>query len=219
MTVCLYNGATSLDYQGPVELLGLRSISIRKMFPGMLSANETDCAIDVTYLANTLNPIVLLAGPKLLPDQTYDNAKEQFDIILIPGGMIGNGKTEHSLMNFLKRQGPTAKYILTVCAGSWILSSTGLLDGKRATTNKKMFKVIKEDTKDLPITWIAKARWLVWSPRRCSPDLDVATGMDLAYAFLEYITGKGPVEASAKFLEMTVNGEGEDPFAAKNGLV
>ncbi|PBK78690.1 hypothetical protein ARMSODRAFT_947665 [Armillaria solidipes] len=138
-------------------------------------------------------------------------------------------------MNFLKRQGPNAKYILTVCTGSWILSSTGLLDGKRATTNKKMFNVIKEDTKDLPITWIAKARWVatedkkIWSSsgitagklvgpkRHYSPD--VATGMDLAYAFLEHITGKGPAEASAKLLEMMVNGEGDDPFAAKNGLV
>ncbi|KAK0441038.1 class I glutamine amidotransferase-like protein, partial [Armillaria borealis] len=107
------------------------------------------------YLAKTLDPIVPLAGPKLLPDQTYDDAEDQFDIILIPG------RGQHSLMNFLKRQGPHAKYILTVCTGLWILSSTGLLDGKRATTNKEMFKVIRfSDTKDLPITWIAKARWV-----------------------------------------------------------
>ncbi len=43
--------------------------------------------------------------------------------------------------------------------------------------------------------------------------------MDLAYAFLEYITGKGPAEASAGFLEMIVHGEGDDPFTAKNGLI
>ncbi len=43
--------------------------------------------------------------------------------------------------------------------------------------------------------------------------------MDLAYAFLEYITGKGPAEASAGLLEMIVHGEGDDPFAAKNGLI
>ncbi|SJL00931.1 related to ThiJ/PfpI family protein [Armillaria ostoyae] len=219
MAVCLYNGATSLDYQGPVELLGLRSTSIRKLFPDMLGANETNCAIDATYLANTLDPIVPLAGPKLLADQTYDDAKEQFDIILVPGGIIGNGKTEHSLMNFLKRQGPNAKYILTVCTGSWILSSTGLLDGKRATTNKEMFNVIKEDTKDLPITWIAKARWVATEDKKIWSSSGITAGMDLAYAFLEHITGKGPAEASAKLLEMMVNGEGDDPFAAKNGLV
>ncbi|KAK0457897.1 class I glutamine amidotransferase-like protein [Desarmillaria tabescens] len=103
-------------------------------------------------------------------------------------------------MNFLKRQGPNAKYILTVCTGSWILSSTGLLDGKRATSNKEMFNVIEKTRK-------------IWSSS------GITAGMDLAYAFLEYLTGKGPADAAAGFLEMMVNGEGDDPFAAKYGLV
>ncbi|KAG7448226.1 class I glutamine amidotransferase-like protein [Guyanagaster necrorhizus] len=220
MAVCLYNGVTSLDYQGPVELLALRSTPIRKMFPDLLGANETNCAIDATYLANTLDPIVPLAGPKVLPDQTYDDAKEQFDIIFIPGGACSVRKgTEHSLMNFLKRQGPHVKYILAVCTGSWILSSTGLLDGKRATSNKAMFKAIQEDTKDLPITWIAKARWVATEDKKIWSSSGITAGTDLAYAFLEHITGKGPAEASAGLLEMMVKGEGDDPFAAKYGLV
>ncbi|KAK0482541.1 class I glutamine amidotransferase-like protein [Armillaria novae-zelandiae] len=217
MAVCLYNGATLLDFQGPVELLGFRSTAIRKLFPDILGANESNCAIDATYLANTLDPVVPLSGPKLLPDQTYDDAKEQFDIILIPGG--ARSARKNALINFLKRQGPNAKYILTVCTGSWILSSAGLLDGKRATTNKEMFKVIKEDTKDLPITWIAKARWVATEDKKIWSSSGVTAGMDLAYAFLEYITGKESAQASAAFLEMIVNGEGDDPFAAKNGLV
>ncbi|KAK0438499.1 class I glutamine amidotransferase-like protein [Desarmillaria tabescens] len=122
-------------------------------------------------------------------------------------------------MNFLKRQGPNAKYILTVCTGSWILSSTGLLDGKRATSNKEMFNVIKEDTKDLPITWIPKARWVATEDKKIWSSSGITAGMDLAYAFLEYLTGKGPADAAAGFLEMMVNGEGDDPFAAKYGLV
>ncbi len=43
--------------------------------------------------------------------------------------------------------------------------------------------------------------------------------MDLAYAFLVLITCKGLGEASAGFLEMIVHGKGDDPFAAKNGLI
>ncbi|KAK0196622.1 class I glutamine amidotransferase-like protein [Armillaria mellea] len=222
MAVCLYNGATSLDYQGPVELLGTRSTKIRELLPDILGADKVNCAIDATYLANTLDPIAPLAGPKLLADQTYDDAKEQFDIILVPGGACSARRdafVQLDLMNFLKRQGPNAKHILTVCTGSWVLSSTGLLDGKRATTNKEMFKVIKEDTKDLPITWIAKARWVATEDKKIWTSSGVTAGMDLAYAFLEYITGKGPAEASAAFVEMIVNGEGDDPFAATNGLV
>lgn len=47
-----------------------------------------------------------------------------------------------SLIEFLKRQAPGAKYILTVCSGSWVLAGTGLLNGKKATTNKAFFKKI-----------------------------------------------------------------------------
>lgn len=44
-----------------------------------------------------------------------------------------------SLMEFIKKQAPGVKYILTVCTGSWIFAGTGLLDGKKATTNKAYF--------------------------------------------------------------------------------
>ena len=47
------------------------------------------------------------------------------------------------LMNFLKHQIPGALYVLSVCTGSWILSGTGILDGKRATTNKFAFNTVK----------------------------------------------------------------------------
>ena len=47
-----------------------------------------------------------------------------------------------SLLEFLKQQAPGAKYILTVCAGSWVFAGTGLLNGKKATTNKAFFQSI-----------------------------------------------------------------------------
>ena len=48
-----------------------------------------------------------------------------------------------SLINFLKRQAPGAEYVLSVCTGSWILAQAGLLDGKRATSNKAVFRNVK----------------------------------------------------------------------------
>lgn len=46
-------------------------------------------------------------------------------------------------MRFLNQQIPGARYVLSVCTGSWILAGTGILDGKRATTNKSGFKIVK----------------------------------------------------------------------------
>jgi putative intracellular protease/amidase len=48
----------------------------------------------------------------------------------------------NALIEFVKRQAPGAKYILSVCTGSWILAGIGLLDGKKATSNKSVLKAL-----------------------------------------------------------------------------
>lgn len=44
------------------------------------------------------------------------------------------------VLEFVKKQATSATYILSVCTGSWVLADAGVLDGKRATTNKAAFK-------------------------------------------------------------------------------
>ena len=66
-----------------------------------------------------------------------------------------------SLVDFIKAQAPGAKYVLSVCTGSEVLARAGVLNGKRATTNKFSFKRIQEETRDLVVTWVPKARWVV----------------------------------------------------------
>ena len=55
-------------------------------------------------------------------------------------GIASPDTVDPQLLDFLKQQAPGAKYILTVCVGSWILAGTGLLNGRKATTNKAFFK-------------------------------------------------------------------------------
>ena len=61
---------------------------------------------------------------------------------LLAGARAEPDIVDPSLIEFLKKQAPGAKYILTVCSGSWVLAGTGLLNGKKATTNKAFFKRI-----------------------------------------------------------------------------
>ena len=42
---------------------------------------------------------------------------------------------------FLKEQAPGAQYIMSVCTGAFSLGQAGLLDGKKATTNKATYKL------------------------------------------------------------------------------
>lgn len=46
-----------------------------------------------------------------------------------------------SMDKFLKEQAPGAKYIMSVCTGAFSLGQAGLLDSKKATTNKATYKL------------------------------------------------------------------------------
>lgn len=55
----------------------------------------------------------------------------------------GTDRTPPSEYEFIKTQSPGAKYVLSVCGGSFILANAGVLAGKRATTNKALFRVFE----------------------------------------------------------------------------
>lgn len=87
VAVCLFPGVTATDYQGPVELLGILSAKNRPRALSGVSKNLPDLQIEFTYLSHTMEPVEPTAGPLILPSLTYDEAQEQFEIILIPGGI------------------------------------------------------------------------------------------------------------------------------------
>ena len=50
--------------------------------------------------------------------------------------------TPEDEIEFIRQAAPNAKYVMSVCGGAAILAMAGVLEGKRATTNKSMFKMI-----------------------------------------------------------------------------
>ena len=88
LAVCLFHHFTTLDYQGPIEILTMYSTSNRKNY-GSLFETLPDSAIDAEFLSHSMELVEPMIGPKVLPTRTYKDAMEQgrqFDIILIPGG-------------------------------------------------------------------------------------------------------------------------------------
>ncbi|KAI0072434.1 class I glutamine amidotransferase-like protein [Panus rudis PR-1116 ss-1] len=216
IAVCLFDEVTSLDYMGPVELFvyftkamgdaGIRQIDVPILF-------------DFTYLNYTRDPVKPMSGPRAFPDKTYDEVgpEEQFDVVLLPGGPGSRPDlVQPSLIKFLQRQEPGAKYFLSVCTGSWVYAQAGLLEGKRATTNKSLFKIIQAATAQNKVEWVAKARWVVdgkfWTAS------GVTAGIDMANAFIEHTMGKDFAKIVRDAAEYKAHDQGEDDFAEIYGL-
>ncbi|KIK57526.1 hypothetical protein GYMLUDRAFT_46098 [Collybiopsis luxurians FD-317 M1] len=226
LAVCLFPEMTVLDYQGPIEILGGFSTAERARKDTFLTylKHLPNFAIDVEYLSHSDEPVTPFVGPRVLPTGTYEGAMKagkQFDILLIPGGPSASPAQAHpSLLEFVKQQAPGARHILTVCTGSWILAGTGLLEGKRATTNKMMYRVVTENTKDRNIEWMPKARYVIGDDdHKIWTASGVTAGMDLANAFLEYLAGPETAREFAVGVEMSCRGPGDDEFAVIQGLV
>jgi putative intracellular protease/amidase len=136
--VVLFPGFQLIDICGPLDVLNILSTNVK---------------LDLTILAATPAPVStkhhmssVTTGSNfsesIVPTHTFANAPDDLEVLILPGG-FGARKEENTddVVNFFKGYWGkgSLKYILTVCTGSAILAKTGILDGKRATSNKKAF--------------------------------------------------------------------------------
>jgi cyclohexyl-isocyanide hydratase len=71
----------------------------------------------------------------VLPDTIFDN-RPRLDVLCIGGGLEqGTVVDDPEVLEFLRKQGSTAKFITSVCGGSEFLAKAGLLQGYRAATH------------------------------------------------------------------------------------
>ena len=175
--VVIFRGFALLDVSGPLQ------------FFNQLSSTEP---FELSIIAKTMDPVSTIPpdhlqsssiqqsiGQSWLPTHTFDNAPE-LDILLVPGGF---GTRDETIFNevtaFIKEQYPRLKYLLSVCTGAALVAATGILDGRKATSNKFSWSFA---TRHQAVHWVRKARWVVdgniWSSS------GVAAGMDMTYAFI-----------------------------------
>jgi transcriptional regulator GlxA family with amidase domain len=135
---------------------------------------------------------MLRIAPEAIASHSFDNAPE-VDVLVVPGGMgtrwieDPTNPVQNVLETFLAERAKTTKYMLSVCTGAVLLARSGVLDGKRATTNKSAWKYVTDPKHGKDVTWVPTARWVqdgnTWTSS------GVAAGMDMMYAFLSYLYG------------------------------
>jgi transcriptional regulator GlxA family with amidase domain len=97
-----------------------------------------------------------------------------------------------------------------------LLAAAGLLDGYRATSNKRAFAWAKAH--GAKVDWVAEARWVADGDRWTSSG--VSAGIDMSLALVGHLHGEATADEVADRMEYERHRDAScDPFAAKNGLV
>jgi putative intracellular protease/amidase len=190
----LFEGFETLDAMGPAEVFGrlpeLYRLSCRSFAGGTVTGSQK---------------IGVATEP--FPDSSGVSAE---NILLIPGGIGTRILVENpEYVAELKKLCEGTRYVLTVCTGSALLAKTGLLDGRRATTNKIGFEWASSRGKN--VRWLRRARWVVDGKYYTSSG--ISAGIDMALGFVADRHGRAAAVEAARQMEYIWNEDKEnDPF-------
>jgi transcriptional regulator GlxA family with amidase domain len=113
------------------------------------------------------------------------------------------------MLDFLRRRTATAEVTMSVCSGSAILAKAGLLDGRRATSNKQFFDLARAQS--TAVRWVEQARWVEDGPFATSSG--VSAGTDMALAVIAKIYGREVAQEIADSTEYEWQQDSaRDPF-------
>ena len=182
-----------LDVYGPLEMFG--------MFPDDFR---------LVMVANEEGPIASTQGPRTAVDARVDEEPEA-DILLVPGGRGSRmAAVDPEILAWLKDAAAKAELATSVCTGSNILAAAGLLDGRRATTNKLAFDLGAKYGPD--VDWQPEARWV--EDGKIVTASGVSAGIDMSLAVIAKLLGPEAAANAALWAEYVPNSDpGHDPFA------
>lgn len=118
----LFPGAEELDFVGPWEVFTML---------GQLVPESCECY----FVSEDGGEVKCAKGMRVLSDHSYASAPKP-DVFIIPGGFATRQEKDNPATTAWVRQASkSAEVSASVCTGSYILQSAGLLAGKKATTH------------------------------------------------------------------------------------
>lgn len=197
--IVMFDGFEPLDVFGPVEVLGCL---------GGIDGSPTDTELRFVSLDGGT-----VRGSYGVPVETERiRGTDDPDVVVMPGGagtrpLVCDGR----FLTVLRGLAGSAGFCLTVCTGSVLLAGTGLLDGHRATSNKRALSWVKSVRPQ--VDWIGCARWV--RDGRFVTSSGVSAGIDMALGFIASQYGSELAECIAHDTEYIWNNDPrKDPFAS-----
>lgn len=195
--VVLFPRFELLDAFGPLEMFGYA--------PG----------IEIVVLAGRPGPVPSTQGPATVAEFALADAPPT-DLLLVPGGIGTRALVgDEQFLDQLAKRARGAELVMSVCTGSGLLARAGVLDGRRATSNKAAFGWATEQSD--AVEWVKESRWV--RDGKFVTSSGVAAGIDMALAVIADLAGEEFAQTLANRTEYEWHSDPRwDPFARIHGL-
>ncbi len=197
LAAVVFDGFETLDMFGPLEFFGM--------------LNEE---FEISMVGENSGLVTCSSGQRISVDRTLTESST-YDLLLVPGGSGTRVQVENNvLLNWLKDASANAELVMSVCTGSGLLAKSGLLDGLRATTNKRAFDWVAQFGPN--VDWVGRARWI--EDGKFFTSSGVSAGMDMTLAAIAHLLDRETAKNVETWAEYTWHKDSNvDPFAIDYG--
>jgi transcriptional regulator GlxA family with amidase domain len=203
--IVLYDDLQSLDVTGPLEVF-----SVADRQPAMDSGPDGDPAYRLRTVSVDGGPILTSSGLRITPDLDLASATVPHTLV-VPGG-VGSRHPQPAIVDWLRRVGPAARRVVSVCTGTFLLAEAGLLNGRRVTTHWDRTDLLARRYPALTVD----PEPIFIQDGNVYTSAGVTAGMDLALALVEEDLGRDAALNVARQLVMFLRRPGnQTQFSAQ----
>lgn len=188
--IVVFDDVEILDFCGPFEVFSVVRLDES-------ARRESLSPFDAGLVAEADRAVTTAGGMTVQPRWRFDDCPA-LDILLVPGGwgvrrQLGNARA----LAWLQARAREVELLCSVCTGSMLLGTAGLLEGRRATTHWRSLDWMEEV---LPAVTVNRTRHFVRDGHVWT-SAGISAGIDMALAIVAELHGEATARATARYME------------------
>lgn len=198
VVILAFPGVTLLDVAGPAEVF----TSLAEA--GGLDRLSGGYTVELVSITRDLR-VKSSSGLVVAADGHIFGLRREIDTLIVPGGAgVWEAARDQAALAQLRRVAPRVRRVVSVCTGAFLLATSGLLDGRRATTHWRCCDRLAGEHPNVTVEPDA----IFVRDGEVYTSAGVTTGIDLALALVEEDLGREASVAIARHLVMFVRRPG-----------
>ncbi|MEZ0050845.1 transcriptional regulator GlxA family with amidase domain [Mycobacterium sp. MAA66] len=184
-----FAGVQAMDIVGPYDVFTGATLQ--------LAAQQQAGGYQVSLVSLDAGPVSTLTGLEFVASAAPPPGSE-IDTVIIPGGFgTGTARSDPELIGWIQAVARTARRVVSVCSGAFLIAEAGLLDGCRATTH---WASADQIAREFPTVTVDPEPIFIRSSDRVWTAAGVTAGIDLALRLVEDDHGTDLAQTVARWL-------------------
>jgi transcriptional regulator GlxA family with amidase domain len=196
--IVLFEDIEVLDFCGPFEVFCAVRLNEEQR-------RKEPSPFEVWLVAEYPEPVTTTGNMQVIPHYTFENCPP-LHILVVPGGWGTRKELNNpTMLEWLRARAAEVETLTSVCTGSMLLGSAGLLNGRRATTHWRSLDWMRDAFPEVTVEFQKH----VVEDGPVVTSAGISAGIDMALKVVARYFGENIARATARHMEYPYPGSND----------